>query len=268
MLKALVLFLSFFSLHVSAEADKNKEEKNNNDGPHIAFPISQQRIFDQDITKYNDADEVAWLGDIDNRFLTLWREQTTANVIGSSWLFGDTYTSANSPNIIQTLRYQLNDKGLHTYSISPLSQALDSAQAQQRLQAQLLTLQDKVASQSGKRLLILQGMNSQAIVNILINNPDIYVDAIVLLSARSATPELRSQFIEQIQQLKTPILDLYTQTDSLAVINEAKIRSTAAKRSHRQDYRQIEVIGLQGQLATKIATSQIIYGWLVQLGWY
>ncbi|MDX2320174.1 MAG: DUF3530 family protein, partial [Moritella sp.] len=202
MLKALVLLLlSALSLPLSAETDKDKNQTNK---PAVSFPMSQQRLFDQDLTKYNDSNEVAWLGDKDNRFLTLWREQTTGKIIGTSWIFADTYTSANNPNIIQTLRYQLNDKGLHTYSISPLSQTLNSTTAEQRLQSQLGILQDKIVSQDGKRLLILQGANCQAMVNALIKNPEIYVDAIVLLSAHSPTPELATQLISQMQQLNTP----------------------------------------------------------------
>ncbi|MFT7680810.1 MAG: hypothetical protein ACI935_000242 [Moritella dasanensis] len=266
MFKALVLLLlSILSLPLSAAIDKDKAKDNR---PEIAFPISQQRIFDQDLTKYNDANEVAWLGDKDNRFLTLWREQTTAKVIGTSWIFADTYTSANNPNIIQTLRYQLTDKGFHTYSISPLSQTLDSTSAEQRLQAQLGVLQEKIVSQDGKRLLILQGANCDAMINVLSNNAEIYVDAIVLLSARSATPELASQLSSQLQPLKVPILDLYAQTDNLVIIEQAKIRHTAAKRANKVNYRQVEVIGLQGQVETQIATSQVIYGWLVALDWY
>ena len=265
MFKALVLLL-LVSLPSQAIEQSAVDKESNK--PTITFPMSQQRVFDQDLTKYNDSNEVAWLGDIDNRFLTLWREQTTGKVIGTSWIFADTYTSANNPNIIQTLRYQLSDKGLHTYSVSPLSQPLKSEYAEQRLQAQLLTLQDKISSQSGKRLLILQGANCQAIINILVNNPDIYVDAIVLLSAHSPTSELAKQFISQMHQLNAPILDLYAQTDSLAVIDEAKKRHIAAKRINKGNYRQIEVIGLPGQVETQIATSQMIYGWLVKLGWY
>ncbi|PKH05682.1 DUF3530 family protein [Moritella sp. Urea-trap-13] len=264
MFKALVLLLlSMLSLPLSAEVDKDK-----NNTPQIAFPMSQQRVFDQDLTKYNDVNEVAWLGDKDSRFLTLWREQTTAKVIGTTWIFADTYTSANNPNVIQTLRYQLSDKGLHTYSISPLSQALNSPTAEQRLQVQLGILQEKIVSQDGKRLLILQGANCVAIINVLSQNPEIYVDAIVLLSAHSPTPELAVQLIRQIQQLNTPVLDLYAQTDNLAIIDEAKIRNTAAKRANNSSYRQVEVIGLQGQVETQIVTSQIIYGWLLKLGWY
>ena len=259
-----VLLLSTLSLQLSAEVDKDK----NPNTPVIAFPISQQRVFDQDLTKYNNANEVAWLGDKDSRFLTLWREQTTGKVIGTSWIFADTYTSANNPNIIQTLRYQFSDKGLHSYSISPLSQALNSTTAEQRLQTQLRILQEKIVSQDGKRLLILQGANCPAMINVLTKNPEIYVDAIVLLSARSSTAELAEQFVSQIHQLKAPILDLYAQTDNLTVIDEAKIRNTAAKRVNKDNYRQMEVIGLQGQMETQIATSQIIYGWLVKQGWY
>lgn len=246
------------------------EEKNidSADKPTLPLPVSLQRLFDQDLTKYSNANEVAWLGDKDTRFLTLWREQTTEKVTGTSWIFADTYTSANNPNIIQTLRHELNSKGLHTYSISPLSQGLNSEQAEQRLEAQLLILQDKIVSQDGKRLLILQGANCPAMVNVLINNPDIFVDAIVLLSAHSPTDELAAQFNEQINELKMPILDLIAQTDNFAVIGEAKIRKIAARRVHNDNYRQTEMIGLQGKAETQIATSQVIYGWLTKLGWY
>lgn len=268
MFKPIVLLLLLtLPLHAK-QANEEDKATNNANKQTLQLPVSQQRLFDQDLTKYHDANEVAWLGDKDTRFLTLWREQTTAKVTGTSWIFADTYTSANNPNIIQTLRYQLSDKGLHTYSISPLSQGLNSEHAEQRLQAQLLILQDKIVSQDGKRLLILQGANCQAMVNVLLNNPDIFIDAIVLLSAHSPTPELASQLNEQINQLKIPILDLIAQTDSLAIIDEAKIRKIAAKRINRGNYRQTEVIGLQGQVETQIATSQMIYGWLVKLGWY
>lgn len=268
MFKALVLLcLSVLSLQLSA-AINNDNEKNNIASPVIAFPMSQQRLFDQDLTKYSDTSEVAWLGDKDNRFLTLWREQTTGHVVGTSWLFGDTYTSANSPGIIQTLRNQLSHKGLHSYSVSPLSQALNSTQSEERLLAQLQILQEKIVSQEGKRLLVLQGANSQAIINILIHNPDIYVDAIVLISSNSPTAALSTQLSKQLLELKTPILDLYRKTDELAVIEQAKIRNTAAKRVNKSNYRQVEVIGLQGQLETQITTSQIIYGWLVTQDWY
>lgn len=270
MFKALVLLcLSVLSLQLNAAInDDDNNEKNNIAPPVIAFPISQQRLFDQDLTKYSDADEVAWLGDKDNRFLTLWREQTTGHVVGTSWLFGDTYTSANSPGIIQTLRNQLSHKGLHSYSISPLSQALNSEKSEERLLAQLLILQEKIVSQEGKRLLVLQGENGQAIINILIKNPDIYVDAIVLISTHSPTTALSTQLSKQLLELKTPILDLYTQTDKLAVIAQAKTRNTAAKRVNKSNYRQVEVIGSPGQVETQIITSQIIYGWLFTQGWY
>jgi len=265
MFKPMVLLLLFIlPLHTFAVDD----ETNNTSKLTLSYPISQQRIFDQDLTKYHDANEVAWLGDKDTRFLTLWREQSTAQAVGTSWIFGDTYTSANNPNIIQTLRYELNNKGLHTYSISPLSQGLNSEQAELRLQQQLLVLQDKIVSQDGKRLLILQGANCQAMVNVLVNNPNIYVDAIVLLSAHSPTLELAFQLNKHINQLKMPILDIFAQTDSLNIIDEAKTRKTTARRLHNINYRQTEVIGLQGQVETKLATSQIIYGWLVKLGWY
>ncbi|WP_392340048.1 DUF3530 family protein [Moritella marina] len=265
MIKAFGLLLSTLSLMASAETNNKGNDTNT---PDISFPISQQRLFDQDLTKYSDTNEVAWLGDKDSRFLTLWREQTTGNVVGTSWLFGNTYTSANSPGIIQTLRNQLSHKGLHSYSISPLSQALNSERSEERLLGQLQVLQEKIVNQKGKRLLILQGANSQAIINILIKNPDIYVDAIVLISTNSPTTALSTQLSQQLLELKTPILDLYTQTDELAVIEQAKIRLTAAKRVSRNNYRQVEVIGLPVHMETQITTSQIIYGWLVTQGWY
>lgn len=264
---SLLLLLLALPLHAE-DAPKTGQETSNVKDETLKLPISQQRLFDQDLTKYHDANEVAWLGEKDARFLTLWSEQTTAKVTGTSWIFSDTYTSANNPNVIQTLRYQLNDKGFHTYSISPLSQGLNSEQAEQRLQAQLIILQDKIVSQDGKRLLILQGANAQAMINVLTNNADILIDAIVLIGAHSPTSELASQLNGQINQLKTPVLDVIAQTDSLAIIEEAKARKIAARRVSNNNYRQAELIGLQGQIETQIATSQVIYGWLVKLGWY
>lgn len=265
MFKTLVLTL-LVSLPTQATEPVATDKETNK--PVVVLPISQQRLFDQDLTTYYNANEIVWLGEKDTRFLTLWREQTTGKLIGTSWLFADTYTSANSPHVIQTLRYKLSDKGFNTYSISPLSQALNSAPSEQRLETQLRILQDNTASKGGKRLLILQGANCQAMINVLINNPDVNVDAIVLLSAHSPTPALATQLISQMNQLKVPILDLYAHTDNLTILNEAKVRATAAKRINREHYRQTEVIGLQGQEETQIATSQMIYGWLVKLGWY
>ena len=81
MFKPMVLLLLLtLPLHAFAVDD----ETDNTSALTLPYPISQQRIFDQDLTKYYDANEVAWLGDKDTRFLTLWREQTTAQAIGTS----------------------------------------------------------------------------------------------------------------------------------------------------------------------------------------
>ncbi|MFT5879542.1 MAG: hypothetical protein ACI86X_000646 [Moritella sp.] len=252
----------------AAESVADKEKANNPDKLKITPLLSQQRLFDQDLIKYQPESEIAWLGDKETRFLTLWSEQTSAKVIGTSWIFSDTYTSANNPNVIQTLRYQLNEKGLHTYSISPLSQRIETEQAEQRLLSQLTILQDKIVSEKGKRLLITQGSNSVALVNVLTKNPAVHIDAIILLGAYSASQKGMVQLTEQITQLPMPVLDLYHQLDSQIIVAGAHMRNTAARRKHKLNYRQAAVIGMPAQTATQISTSQTVYGWLVTLGWY
>lgn len=267
--KLVLLALLALTLPIqAAEPVTDKDKTNSPDKLQITPPISQQRLFDQDLTKYQPEAEIAWLGDKESRFLTLWSEQTSAKVVGTSWIFSDTYTSANNPNVIQTLRYQLNEKGLHTYSISPLSQAIETEQAEQRLLSQLTILEDKIVSEKGKRLLIAQGSNSAAIINVLTNNTTISVDAIVLLGAYSASQKATVQLTEQITQLTVPVLDLYHQLDNQSVVASAKMRNTAARRMHKLNYRQAAIIGLPEQTATQLSTSQTIYGWLVTLGWY
>lgn len=267
-MKYLLLIIIALSLSVQAEDASKPTSVSNAEKLIVNPPIPQQRLFDQDLTRYKSASEVAWLGDKDNRFLTLWSEQTTAKVIGTSWLFSDTDTSANNPNIIQALRYALNDKGFNTYSISPFSKYIQPSYVEEQLLAQLQVLSDKLENSKSKRLLITQGNNSSIITDILIKNPTIKLDAIVILSAHSDTPEKMKQLAKNMTAIKIPVLDLYQKADGDNVHSYVKERAVVMKRSRKRSYRQTEIIGLPTQTATQSATSQAIYGWLKSLGWY
>lgn len=248
--------------------ESNTSEPAKTERPKINFPISQQRLFDQDLTKYTQAGEVAWLGDKDNRFLTLWSEQTTAKPKGTSWIFADTDTSANNPHLIQTVRLNLNDKGFNTYSISPLSSQIKREDIEAQLLVQIQVLETKITNQIGKRLLILQGENATSVINVLANNKEIKADAVVLLGAHNANPAMMEQLAKNIAAIQIPVLDLYQTNDGSNVQYFVKERRVVAKRSLKQNYRQTEIIGLASQPATQQATSQTIYGWLKSLGWY
>ena len=245
--------------------------------PTIDLPVNQQSQFDADISRYHPANEILWLGtqsdNQDNRFLTLWRQHTSATVIGSSWLFADNYNSADSPNFIQTLRKQLNSKGLDSYSVSPLSIILDSSVAQQQLLSQLSLLQTHNDSiqpsvSVAKRLLIAQGRYGEALLQLLAANPALHIDAIVLLDAYSNTPEARVRTANLVATTPLPILDLYNKADNGAIQVSAAQRNTASTRGGKHNYRQSAIIGLPQHAETQLATSQTIYGWLISLGWY
>ena len=240
-------------------------------------PVNLQSQFDADISRYHPANEILWLGtqsdNQDNRFLTLWRQHTSATVIGSSWLFADNYNSADSPNFIQTLRKQFNAKALDSYSVSPLSIDLNSSAAQQQLLSQLSFLQthnDSVQPSAAvaKRLLIAQGSYGEALLQLLTANPALRVDALVLLGAYSNTHEDRVRTANFVAAMPLPILDLYHKADNGAILASVAQRDMVTTRGGKNNYRQSEIIGLPQQVETQLATSQAIYGWLVSLGWY
>ena len=265
----LLMFCLVMPVHAADETSENSAEKPiKSDRPKINYPISQQRLFDQDLTKYVAEAQVAWLGDKDNRFLTLWSEQTTANPKGTSWIFADTDTSANNPHLIQTLRLSLNEKGFNTYSISPLSRQIKRADIEAQLLVQLQVLESKLISQTGKRLLILQGSNAISVINVLADNKDIKADAVVLLGAHDRDAKMMMQLAKNIAAIKIPVLDLYQTSDANNVQHFIQERQIVARRSLKQNYRQTEIIGLPSQQATQLATSQTVYGWLKSLGWY
>lgn len=270
MKKLLILIICLvMPVYAADEAPENNTTKSSKtERPKISYPIPQQRLFDQDLTKYVPAAEVAWLGDKDNRFLTLWSEQTTANPKGTSWIFADTDTSANNPHLIQTLRLSLNDKGFHTYSVSPMSNQIKREDIEAQLLVQIQVLESKITNQIGKRLLILQGNNATSVVNVLANNKDIKADAIVLLGAHDDDAKMMTQLANNIAAVQIPVLDIYQTSDASHVQHYVQERLVIARRSLKKDYRQTEIIGLPSQPATQLATSQTIYGWLKSLGWY
>ena len=250
------------------ESENNTKKPEKTERPKVNYPVSQQRLFDQDLTKYIPEAEVAWLGDKDNRFLTLWSEQTTANPKGTSWIFADTDTSANNPHLIQTLRLSLNDKGFHTYSVSPMSNQIKREDIEAQLLVQIQVLESKLSNKIGRRLLILQGSNAASIINVLANNKDIKADAVVLLGAHDNDAKVMKQMAKNIATMLIPVLDLYQTSDASNVQYFVEERLVIARRSLKQNYRQTEIIGLPAQQATQLATSQTIYGWLKSLGWY
>ncbi len=241
--------------------------------PEISMPLPMQRIFDQDLNKYLPAAEIAWLGEKDNRFLTLWSEQTSDNPVGVSWIFADSDSSANNPNFIQNLRYQLNVKGLHTYSISPFSEvnmADEKAKVsrQKQLKQRIKVLQDKIVNQEGKRLIIAQGKSAVDMVNIISDNTKMQPDALVIIGTYTLDQKSLTKFNQQIAELKLPVLDLYHRSDSEVIVKNAARRRIESRRDHKTDYRLTEIIGIAGSEAAQRETSQAIYGWLTSLGWY
>lgn len=267
LLKIAFILLPVFSVTANAEqntaADKTKQKE-----VVIEFPVAKQRIYDQDLTKYSKADELAWLGDKDNRFLTLWSEQTTATPRGTSWLFPDTDTSANNPQFIQTLRYSLNEKGLNTYAISPLSQQMDPEISASLILGQLTELDAKFVNQGGKRLIIAQGNNAQLVLSVLVGNPDLTFDAFVMIGAHANSAEQMEMLAQNVIKLIIPVLDIYHEDDGLNVKNYAKSRLITATRGKKRNFRQRKIVGFKTSEMTKINTSQVIYGWLKSQGWY
>lgn len=282
-MKRVVLLLALFSATIFAEtplkapegAPENTEPAagTTTTQPNVTMPLPQQRIFDQDLNKYLPASEIAWLSEKEARFLTLWSEQTSASPVGVSWIFADSGCSANNPNFIQSLRYQLNDKGLHTYSISPFSEvnmADETAKASRhkQLEQRIKVLQDKIVNQDGKRLIIAQGRSAIDIIDIIANNAKIQPDAVVIIGAYTYDQKSLTKLNQQIAQLKLPVLDLYHRSDNETIIKNAKLRKVESRRDQKSDYRLTEIISLGGSPDAQQETSQAIYGWLTSLGWY
>lgn len=279
-MKRIVLLLALFSANSFAEspatAPESTEETVSTETAtqaEITMPLPRQRIFDQDLNRYLPTSEIAWLGEKESRFLTLWSEQTTDNPVGVSWIFADNDSSANNPNFIQSLRYQLNDKGLHTYSISPFSEidiADEKARAsrQKELKQRIKVLQDKLVNQEGKRLIIAQGRSAVDMVDIIAANEQLQPDALVLLGTYTRDQKSLSKLNQLVAQLKLPVLDLYHRADNEVIVKNAELRRTESRRDHKRDYRLTQIIAITGTDAAQRETSQAIYGWLTTLGWY
>lgn len=214
-----------------------------------------------------------------NSFFSIYTKQNTATPKGSIILLHDKAGHPDWFQVINPMRTQLPDRGWNTLSIQlpirtkPLKtpQELDTfyQQAFPRIDSAISYLK----SQKEKNIvLVAHGMGAS--IALLFSRdhnlaksatkPVATLAALVIISApHIRTPEHPENSVVLLEKIKLPILDIYGMDDLDIVVQSAKARQGAAKRSGKKFYTQQVIFG-----ADHLFTSQInmlitrVHSWL------
>ena len=211
--------------------------------------------------------EVVQLSAADAPFVAIYRPQARGKARGSVVLLHGRGTNANSYPVIRPLRIGLSEQGWNTLSLQlPLVRAGADAQAWSdnanaitaRLQASLDWL-----TQRGQRnqVIVALGDSAPLAMRFVASGDPASVRALVLVSVPG---EFSTDADRQaLAGLKRPLLDVFAERDSDAVIGGAQARSTAAREAGSTRYVQRRIAGatldFPGQEAQLLAT---IRAWL------
>lgn len=193
--------------------------------------------------------EAVWLEAGKDKFLGLYTEQTSEIARGAAIVLHGTGVHPNWPDVIYPLRTQLPDHGWHTLSLQmPILH-------NEAKYAEYIPLYEEVAPRINAAVAYLKskGINNIVIIGhslgpsmaayaLANNTTDPSIRAFVAIGvAGDLIRDEKKNFFTSLTKIKMPILDIYGGEDLDNVRDNAKKRSSIAKKSGNKNYTQIEV---------------------------
>lgn len=233
-----LLFTRAIAEEVTGEAPQEGEAAEA--APHSVVNIEQQVVAalraqlgdGEAITLQVEGDEV----------LALFRQQTRGQALGGVLLLHDLSGHPDWPAVIRPLRRQLPAAGWHTLALQ-----LPHAASAQYTTARLDAMRPRIAAalaeleRRGILNLVLVGYGEGALaaIDYLSANLVPAVQGVVVISLNgSQNAEPRLDGASALAQLTLPILDIYGEHDTRAVVESAKRRYDLARRKMANDGRQ------------------------------
>ncbi|RUO75199.1 DUF3530 family protein [Idiomarina seosinensis] len=239
-----------------------------------------------DLRRYLPPEQINWLeAEGDARYLALYKEPMVNFARGSMVSIPDWRRHPlQSPLIAHT--YQVApDLGWHSWSLLPPAEAIEPNRLQQpqassnypkpvdtsyfephisALADRLTRLNTELGEQPGFNVWVVEGMTAALAVKLLIQQPDLMPDALVVIDMYLPQVQLNKGVSRQLAQLQLPVLDIYSQGANSWVQNSKQQRHQFSQKYQQINYRQRQLLGA-GQLAQQELASTL-KGWLKHQG--
>jgi hypothetical protein len=249
-------------------------------------PVNQLKQRQQDIKYYHQATaEIRPLLVGTDEYITLIKNQTSANNRGVMILLPDWQQGVNNPKAMNYLRNKLPALGWNTIAIqsdnkpnnypstalSPVDQAKDNklniTAYKNKLSALLNAVMNTAKQYSGIVVVIAQGNNAAMLVELYEIKSTEAPEALVMLSSfRESSPnfinDINTEFARQLAQSDIPTLDLYLRYDNPTVLAKAKQRKIFAEQAIKVNYRQRQLNNTATGYFPKKELVKQITGWL------
>lgn len=267
--KFVILIRNFFILPLffgtyawSAESDFNKE-----------------KYWKKQLSDKITIGEVIELKDGNNSFFSIYTKQNMAKAKGSIILLHDKAGHPDWNHIINPMRTQLPDRGWNTLSIQlpirlkPLKTAEELEQFYQQAFPRIESAINYLKSQKEKNItLVAHGMGAS--IALLFSRdhnlaksqakPVTNLKALVIINApHIRTPKHPENSAALLEKIKLPILDIYGMDGLDIVVQSAKERQGAAKRSGKKQYVQQVIYGADHLFSAQIdLLIKRVHSWL------
>jgi len=194
--------------------------------------------------------QAIWIGEGEERFPAIYAEAAIPEPKGVVIMLHAAGEHPQWPVVIQLLREQLTDHGWNTLALQlPIPQASDRTldrkayveMASKKLQQAI----NHVMPENPPVMVLLgHGLGANTMIKRASEHLDNNLLAVIGISINADAHQASAlKTLEQISQLKLPVLDLYAELDRLEVRNSAIQRKRAAKKAGNKDYRQLKVPG-------------------------
>jgi len=237
--------------------------------PGYASDLEKEKRWSQQIVDALVVGEAVQLDADGTAFLGIYTEASEGTGDRAVILLHGIGVHPDWPEIISPLRSALPEHGWSSLSIQMPILANDAAladyaplfdQVRVRIEAAAAFLRER-----GNRTLVLIGHSLGASMGVtyLAANSQHGIAGLVAIGMSVIELDDRMNSALALEKITVPVLDLYGSRDLDSVLNTAKIRANAARKSGNPDYRQTQVegadhffIGVEDDLTRRV------YGWL------
>lgn len=226
-------------------------------------PGTQEAAWSEILTKSVDSNKINWLNTPDEKFIALYRDDTTGTLQGGVILLHDMGTHPDWPDVIAPLRQSLPQHGWATLSIqlpvfdkdgqvSNYAGTLASVSA--RIRAAIKHFRDLGNSNI---VLLGHGLGAAMGAAFLTSNENNGVAAFVGISMPTYQDgEEWMDLLKSIEKFNLPMLDVYGSNDFTSVTQNADKRAQAARRGGLRATRTKQLTGFNRSATAKGAFSK------------
>ena len=225
---------------------------------------------DRALAEQLKADEIKWLTTGDNKFLGIYKADTSGKALGSLLILAAPGGTAAMPGALSELAIQLSSSGWHTLGISipdldfsdPVAAPdVDKWYVDQETKnmgsvlERIMAAEADLTANGAKYVLLAQGSTAELVLELIASNT-INPAGLISLNLRHPVYQQALKIPDNLARLQIPVLDIYNTTES----ESARKRKTRQKNA---EYFQLYIAGSDNNFrgSEKLLVSRI-NGWL------